>query len=64
MRAGFTYEELMKLDREGKYVEIIDSVLYKHPAPAPRHQIVLLNLSLIIAPYVRKKGKGKIFCTS
>lgn len=58
-----TYEDLVKLDRDGKYVELIGGILYNHPAPAPRHQRILGKLFSLIARYIEERGEV-FFCTT
>ena len=56
-----TYEDFVALPDDGKRYELHEGELSVTPAPGTRHQEVLLNLTLILAPYVRSSGHGKFF---
>ena len=56
-----TYEDFAALPDDGKRYELHEGELSVTPAPGTRHQDVLLNLTLILAPYVRSSGHGKFF---
>jgi Uma2 family endonuclease len=56
-----TYEDFAALPDDGKRYELHEGELSVTPAPGTRHQEVLLNLTLILAPYVRSSGHGKFF---
>lgn len=46
---------------DGKRYEIIDGVLYVSPSPSAVHQRLLVDLLLILGPYVREGPVGEIF---
>ena len=56
-----TYEDFATLPDDGKRYELHEGELSVTPAPGTRHQDVLLNLILILAPYVRASGHGRFF---
>src|SRR5260370_9525041 len=56
-----TYEDFVALPDDGKRYELHEGELSVTPAPGTRHQDVLLNLTLILAPYVRTAGHDKFF---
>jgi Uma2 family endonuclease len=56
-----TYEDFAALPDDGKRYELHEGELSVSPAPAPRHQRVIGNLFLILAPHVRQTGRGEIF---
>ena len=63
-RAGvkYTYEDYCKLPDDGNRYEVIDGVLYMAPAPHPRHQRSLLNLTALFIPFVTGEGAlGELF---
>ena len=55
---AWVYEDLFSLP-DGKRYEIIEGTLYEMPAPSWNHQLVILNLLLLLAPVVQALG-GKI----
>ena len=56
-----TYEDFVSLPDDGKRYELHEGELSVTPAPGTRHQDVLLNLTLMLAPHVRTSGHGKFF---
>ena len=57
-----TYEDYCELPDDGKRYEILDGELFVSPAPTPRHQTVLLNLTLILGRFVKEqKLPGPLF---
>jgi Uma2 family endonuclease len=56
-----TYEDFVALPDDGKRYELHEGELAVSPAPTPRHQRVIGNLFLILAPHVRASGRGEIF---
>ena len=61
-QSGYTYEDYYRLELpEGKRVEVIDGVIYDMSAPSVLHQLIMMEVSLAFANYI-KKNKGK--CTA
>ena len=60
-RIVLTYEDFAALPDDGKRYELHEGELSVSPAPTPRHQRVIGNLFLVLAPHVRASGRGEIF---
>jgi Uma2 family endonuclease len=56
-----TYEDFAALPDDGKRYELHEGELSVSPSPAPRHQRIIGNLFLILAPHVRASGRGELF---
>jgi Uma2 family endonuclease len=56
-----TYEDFVALPDDGRRYELHEGELAVSPAPTPRHQRIIGNLFLILAPHVRASGRGEIF---
>jgi Uma2 family endonuclease len=56
-----TYEDFAALPDDGKRYELHEGELSVTPAPGARHQRIIGNLHLILAPHVRASGLGEIF---
>ena len=61
MKIGLTYEDYVTLPDDGKRYELHEGELSVTPSPGRRHQEVLLNLTLVLAPHVRASGRGTFF---
>jgi Uma2 family endonuclease len=59
-RVKLTYEDLVALPDDGMRHELIDGEHYVTPAPAMPHQLILGNLHLLIATYVREQRIGVV----
>jgi Uma2 family endonuclease len=59
-RIVLTYDDYAALPDDGKRYELHAGELVVTPAPGARHQDVLLNLAVILAPHVRTIGRGKL----
>jgi Uma2 family endonuclease len=57
----FTYQDYLNLPDDGKRYQIIGGELFMVPAPTPYHQKILVNLSQIIVPFIRKNDLGEVF---
>lgn len=58
----YTYEDYCELPDDGNRYEVIDGVLYMAPAPHPRHQRILFNLTVLFAPFVTgENAPGEMF---
>jgi Uma2 family endonuclease len=60
-RIVLTYEDYAALPDDGKRYELHEGELSVMPAPGIRHQDVLINLALILIPYVKAHRLGRIF---
>ena len=60
-RIVLTYEDYAALPDDGKRYELHEGELSVTAAPSTWHQDVLLNLALILGPYVRAHTSGKLF---
>ena len=56
-----TYEDYVELPDDGRRYEILDGELEVSPAPAPLHQRVSQNLSVILDGYVRPRKLGRVY---
>src|SRR5881409_673308 len=56
-----TYEDYVGLPDDGRRYEILDGELEVSPAPAPRHQRVLLNLLRIVDRHVEGRELGHVY---
>src|SRR5215813_12375364 len=59
-RIVLTYEDYAALPDDGKRYELHEGELSVTPAPGTRHQQILVNLTVIIAPHVKQRGGGTI----
>jgi Uma2 family endonuclease len=55
-----TYEDYAALPDDGLRYELHEGELSVTPAPGARHQLVIGNLFLILAPHVRASGRGEV----
>lgn len=60
-RIVLTYDDYVALPDDGKRYELHDGELSVTPAPGMRHQDVLLDLALVLAPHVRTRTRGRLF---
>lgn len=60
-RIVLTYEDYAALPDDGKRYELHEGELSVTAAPGTRHQRILLDLALILAPYVRAHTAGELF---
>jgi len=56
-----TYDDLAALPADGNRYELLEGELYVTTAPRLRHQEVVANLHLILAPYVRRLELGEVY---
>jgi|SRR5437773_10129716 len=59
--AKLTYADYVGLPDDGRRYEILDGELEVSPAPAPRHQRVLLNLLRIVDRHVEGRELGHVY---
>ena len=59
-RVVLTYEDFALLPDDGKRYELHEGELSVTPAPGARHQLVIGNLYLLLAPHVRASGRGQL----
>lgn len=55
-----TYEDYAAIPDDGRRHEIIDGEHYVNPAPNAYHQIILTNLLVALAPFVRAHRLGRV----
>jgi Uma2 family endonuclease len=55
-----TYDDYAALPDDGLRYELHEGELSVTPAPGARHQLVIGNLHLILAPHVRASGRGEV----
>lgn len=60
-RGALTYEDYCALPDDGRRYEILDGELGVTPAPAPRHQKVVLNLASALDKHVRAHDLGEVY---
>jgi Uma2 family endonuclease len=57
-----TYETFLTLPETKQRYEVIDGEMcLMSPSPTPEHQRIVLNLSLLLAPFVREHQLGELF---
>lgn len=56
-----TYEDYCLLPNDGKRYEIIDGELFVSPAPIPKHQTFVTNLTYYLVEYAKKHRLGKVY---
>jgi Uma2 family endonuclease len=56
-----TYEDFVLFPDDGKRHELIDGEHFVTPSPNRRHQTVLVNLTGILLPIVRKRRLGHLY---
>ena len=59
-RVKLTYEDLVALPDDGMRHELIDGGHYVTPSPATPHQLILGNLHLLMANYIRERRLGVV----
>lgn len=60
--ARYTVEEVLRFPDDGKRYELIRGELLVSPAPAPRHQAVVVRLLGMLGDYLRRAGReGTLF---
>ncbi|MCC6943457.1 MAG: Uma2 family endonuclease [Thermomicrobiales bacterium] len=57
----YTVDDLKDLPEDGLRYEIIGGELIVSPSPSTKHQLASMNLSLLVAGYVRRRGIGVAF---
>ena len=61
-KTRYTYSDYCELPDDGNRYEVIDGVLYMAPAPHPRHQRILFNLTWLFGPFVTgESALGELF---
>jgi len=55
-----TYHEYALLPQDRNRYEILDGELYMTPSPSVEHQLVVAELTRILAEHVAKRGLGKV----
>ena len=56
-----TWDDYARFPDDGNRHELIDGRHYVSPSPRSRHQDILANLHLLLAPKVRELGLGRLF---
>ena len=57
----FTYDDFLRFPEDGKRHEIIDGEHFVTPSPNTRHQVVVGNLYLALANYLKVRPLGAVF---
>ena len=57
---GWTVEMVRALPNDGNRYEVIDGELYVTPAPSWTHQTAVLELAVVLRPYVQSHGIGHV----
>jgi Uma2 family endonuclease len=60
-RVKLTYDDFVLFPDDGNRHELIDGEHYVTPSPAPRHQAIAWNLTLLIGNYLRANPIGRAF---
>ena len=61
-RAVLTYDDFALLPNDGKRYELHEGELSVTPAASARHQLIIGNLHLLLAPHVRASGRARSSC--
>lgn len=57
---SFTYRDYLNTPDDVRY-QLIEGQLVREPAPTTTHQTVLVNLTVLLAPFVKGNGLGRVF---
>jgi Uma2 family endonuclease len=57
----WTYEDYRRLPDDGRRYEVLRGVLYVPPAPNPKHQAALRNLSFLLGLFLQQHPVGSYF---
>ena len=57
---SFTYRDYLDTPDDVRY-QLIEGDLVREPAPTTTHQTVLVNLAVLLAPFVKSNGLGRVF---
>jgi Uma2 family endonuclease len=57
----FTYEDYLHFPDDRKQYQIIGGEVYMVPAPVPNHQVISMNIEIIIYNFISKHDLGRIF---
>src|SRR3989304_6085685 len=60
-RVVLTYKDYEALPADGRRYELHEGELSVTPAPSPRHQRILRNLSEVLWQHVKTRGLGEVF---
>src|SRR5688572_4681072 len=60
-RTKLTYDDFVLFPDDGLRHELIDGEHYVTPSPNDKHQTILVNLLLLIGPWVRTHAVGKVW---
>lgn len=56
-----TYQDYLQMPEDRNRREILDGDLYVTPAPSPRHQRVVANLTTLLNGYLSQRHAGKLY---
>jgi hypothetical protein len=59
-RVILTHADLAALPADSKRYELYEGEIHVTAAPRPRHQQVVGNVYLLLAPHVRRSGLGEV----
>lgn len=59
-KPNFSYAEYLKLPDDQRY-EVLEGELAMTPAPGMDHQGILVELTAVLHPIIRKQGLGRLF---
>lgn len=57
---SFTYRDYLDTPDDVRY-QLIEGDLVREPAPTTTHQTILVNLAVLLAPFVKSNGLGRVF---
>ncbi len=60
-QGDWTYEDYLRLPDDGWRYEVLKGALHLSPAPAPRHQAVLYNLTVLSAIFLQAHPIGRVY---
>jgi Uma2 family endonuclease len=61
VRGTYTVEMWERLPADGNRYELLQGTLLVTPSPAPRHQLLVMRLSLALASYVERHRLGAVW---
>ena len=56
----YTYQDYLKTPDDVRYELIEGELLAMEPAPTTSHQKILVNLTVLLAPFVKEHGLGEV----
>lgn len=58
-----TYSDVLSLGESNQKMELMDGEFIMTAMPTPLHQLIVVNLSAYLQPYVKQRKLGKVFAS-